>query len=55
MTSIRSPSRGRKQGRDFITAYRTWDRDNKGVSPEVFWNIAKHNGIKVPKQIPVTV
>jgi isopropylmalate/homocitrate/citramalate synthase len=41
--------------RDFIAAYRTWDRDNKGVSPEVFWDIARRNGLKVPKQIPVTV
>ena len=41
--------------RDFITAYRTWDRDNKGVSPEVFWAIAKRHGIKVPAKIPATV
>lgn len=41
--------------RDFIQAYRTWDRDNKGVSPEVFWAIAKKHGVKVPKQIPLTV
>ncbi len=41
--------------RDFIQAYRQWDRDNKGVSPEVFWNIAGKHGIKVPKPIPVTV
>jgi isopropylmalate/homocitrate/citramalate synthase len=41
--------------RDFITAYRQWDRDNKGVSPEVFWNIAGKHGIKVPKPIPLTV
>lgn len=41
--------------RDFIAAYRTWDRDNKGVSPEVFWAIAKRHGIKVPAKLPVTV
>lgn len=41
--------------RDFITAYRQWDRDNKGVSPEVFWNIAKKHGVKVPAKIPLTV
>jgi methanogen homocitrate synthase len=41
--------------RDFVTAYRTWDRDNKGVSPEVFWAIAGRHGIKVPKPLPVTV
>ncbi len=41
--------------RDFISMYRDWDRNNKGVSPEVFWSIAKRHGIKVPKQIPVTV
>ncbi|HUR25426.1 MAG TPA: hypothetical protein VM327_05365 [Candidatus Thermoplasmatota archaeon] len=41
--------------RDFIQAYRQWDRDNKGVSPEVFWSIAGKHGIKVPKPIPVTV
>jgi isopropylmalate/homocitrate/citramalate synthase len=41
--------------RDFIAAYRKWDRDNKGVSPEVFWNIAGKHGIKVPKPLPVTV
>src|ERR1051325_8051666 len=41
--------------RDFIAAYRTWDRDNKGVSPEVFWSIAGKHGVKVPKTIPMTV
>jgi isopropylmalate/homocitrate/citramalate synthase len=41
--------------RDFIQAYRQWDRDNKGVSPEVFWSIAAKHGVKVPKPIPVTV
>jgi isopropylmalate/homocitrate/citramalate synthase len=41
--------------RDFIAAYRTWDRDNKGVSPEVFWDIVGKHGIKVPKPLPVTV
>ena len=41
--------------RDFIQAYRQWDRDNKGVSPEVFWAIAGKHGIKVPKPLPVTV
>ncbi|MFO1532163.1 MAG: homoaconitate hydratase [Thermoplasmatota archaeon] len=41
--------------RDFIAAYRQWDRDNKGVSPEVFWQIAGKHGIKVPKPLPVTV
>lgn len=41
--------------RDFIAAYRTWDRDNKGVSPEVFWAIAKRHGIKVPAKLPVTL
>jgi isopropylmalate/homocitrate/citramalate synthase len=41
--------------RDFIAAYRKWDRDNKGVSPEVFWNIARKQGLKVPSPIPVTV
>src|SRR5688572_8752563 len=41
--------------RDFITAYRKWDRDNKGVSPEVFWDIVRKQGLKVPTPIPVTV
>ncbi|MEA3203858.1 MAG: (R)-citramalate synthase, partial [Thermoplasmata archaeon] len=41
--------------RDFIAAYRQWDRDNKGVSPEVFWAIAGKHGIKVPKPLPLTV
>ncbi len=41
--------------RDFIAAYRTWDRDNKGVSPAVFWAIAKKHGLKVPAKLPVTV
>ncbi len=41
--------------RDFIAAYRTWDRDNKGVSPEVFWAIAKRHGVKVPAKVPQTV
>jgi isopropylmalate/homocitrate/citramalate synthase len=41
--------------RDFIMAYRQWDRDNKGVSPEVFWSIAAKRGIKVPSKIPMTV
>jgi methanogen homocitrate synthase len=41
--------------RDFIQAYRQWDRDNKGVSPEVFWAIAGKHGVKVPKPIPLTV
>ncbi|MCA1819870.1 MAG: 2-isopropylmalate synthase [Halobacteriales archaeon] len=41
--------------RDFIAAYRQWDRDNKGVSPEVFWAIAGQHGIKVPKPLPLTV
>ena len=41
--------------RDFIQAYRQWDRDNKGVSPEVFWSIAGKHGVKVPKPIPLTV
>jgi isopropylmalate/homocitrate/citramalate synthase len=41
--------------RDFIAAYRKWDRDNKGVSPEVFWSIAGKHGVKVPKPIPLTV
>jgi hypothetical protein len=30
-------------------------RGSKGVSPEVFWNIAGKHGIKVPKPLPVTV
>src|SRR5688572_29961325 len=41
--------------REFIAAYRKWDRDNKGVSPEVFWSIAGKHGVKVPKPLPVTV
>ena len=41
--------------RDFIALYRRWDRDNKGVSPEVFWTIARKHGIQVPATIPVTV
>jgi isopropylmalate/homocitrate/citramalate synthase len=41
--------------RDFIAAYRKWDRDNKGVSPEVFWSIAQKRGVTVPKEIPATV
>ncbi len=40
--------------REFIERYRDWDRNNKGVSPEVFWAIAKRRGIAVPAKIPLT-
>ncbi|MHB8633883.1 MAG: homocitrate synthase/isopropylmalate synthase family protein [Thermoplasmatota archaeon] len=40
--------------REFIAAYRTWDRDNKGVSPEVFWSIAQKRGVRVPSPVPTT-
>ncbi|HET6399293.1 MAG TPA: homoaconitate hydratase [Candidatus Thermoplasmatota archaeon] len=40
--------------REFIQYYRAWDRDNKGVSPEVFWRIAAKHGVAVPKPIPAT-
>lgn len=41
--------------RDFIQYYRLWDRDNKGVSPEVFWDIAAKHGVPKPDPLPVTV
>jgi isopropylmalate/homocitrate/citramalate synthase len=41
--------------RDFIEYYRRWDRDNKGVSPKVFWDIAARHGIPKPDPLPVTV
>jgi len=40
--------------RDFIQYYRLWDRDNKGVSPKVFWDIVERHGIKKPDPMPVT-
>ncbi|HEX2067036.1 MAG TPA: homoaconitate hydratase, partial [Candidatus Thermoplasmatota archaeon] len=40
--------------RDFIAAYRRWDRDNKGVSPEVFWSIVAKHGLRVPRPLPLT-
>ncbi len=41
--------------RTFIAGYRRWDRNHKGVSPEVFWQIVAKHGITTPEPMPQTV
>ncbi|MGB0653516.1 MAG: homocitrate synthase/isopropylmalate synthase family protein [Thermoplasmatota archaeon] len=40
----------------FIDDYRRWDRNNRGVSPEIFWRICELHGIAAPGgMVPQTV
>ncbi len=38
-----------EQGR-FITAYRDWDENHKGVTPKEFWQLAQRAGVSAPRR-----